>query len=102
MDPVQRIILEVGYAALSRSGYNKTTLLRQALGVFVGYGDTCWSDVNLHAPPSVFCATGTGHYISANRLSFVLGLTGPSMPVDTACSSSLVAINVAIKNLRLQ
>ena len=38
--------------------------------------------------------------ILANRVSYVLGLQGPSMTVDTACSSSLVALDVACGALR--
>ena len=37
---------------------------------------------------------------SANRLSYVLGLTGPSLALDTACSSSLVALHAACQALR--
>lgn len=36
----------------------------------------------------------------ANRVSYHLDLTGPSLPVDTACSSSLVALHLAIQGLR--
>ena len=36
----------------------------------------------------------------ANRVSFALGLKGPSMAIDTACSSSLVALDVACGKLR--
>lgn len=36
----------------------------------------------------------------ANRLSFTLGMVGPSVTVDTACSSSLVALRQACLHLR--
>ena len=34
------------------------------------------------------------------RLSYFLGLRGPSLAIDTACSSSLVAVHLACKSLR--
>ncbi|KAJ7385705.1 hypothetical protein OS493_013734 [Desmophyllum pertusum] len=37
--------------------------------------------------------------ILANRVSFCLNLTGPSIAVDTACSSSLTALKLACDNL---
>jgi acyl transferase domain-containing protein len=36
----------------------------------------------------------------ANRVSYCLDLTGPSVAVDTACSSSMVALDAALKALR--
>lgn len=36
----------------------------------------------------------------ANRLSFCLGLKGPSFGLDSACSSSLYALDLAVKAMR--
>jgi acyl transferase domain-containing protein len=36
----------------------------------------------------------------ANRVSFALNLTGPSLPVDSACSSALTAVHLACESLK--
>jgi len=36
----------------------------------------------------------------ANRVSFLLGLNGPSLTLDTACSSSAYALDVAFKYIQ--
>src|SRR5262249_6671698 len=38
--------------------------------------------------------------IIANRVSYSLGLRGPSMAIDAACSSSLVALHLGCESLR--
>ena len=45
-------------------------------------------------------STGCALSVVANRISFSLNLTGPSLTVDTACSSSLVAFDIAFGHLQ--
>ncbi len=46
-----------------------------------------------------YFATGLSHAVAAGRVSYVLGLRGPSLALDTACSSSLVAVHLACQSL---
>ncbi|WP_434042178.1 MULTISPECIES: type I polyketide synthase [Sorangium] len=102
MDPQQRLLLEVTWEALERAGQPPERLAGTRAGVFVGvvmtdYDRVCAAE---DAALDMYAITGTGHCFPAGRLSYVLGLQGPSMAVDTACSSSLVAIHLACQSLR--
>ena len=102
MDPQQRLLLEVAWEALERCGQAPHALQGSRTGVFVGissndYSQRQFSDRTLL---DAYAGTGNAHSIAANRLSYLLGLRGPSMAVDTACSSSLVSLHLACQSLR--
>ena len=104
MDPQQRLLLEVAYEALEDAGQPPDALSGSRAGVFVGsynddYAHLQWSQRD---QIDAYTSTGTAQGITANRLSFLLNLRGPSLTVDTACSSSLVAVHLACQSLRAQ
>ena len=102
MDPQQRLLLEVAWEALEHANIPPTALYGTATGVFVGI--TCFDHaIRISRDPANFNAyagTGSALNMAPGRLSYVLGLTGPSMAVDTACSSSLVCLHLACQSLR--
>ncbi|MFJ9953471.1 type I polyketide synthase [Kitasatospora sp. NPDC091207] len=102
-DPQQRLMLELGWEALEHAGIVPATLDGGDVGVFFG---AIWDDyatlLHQRGPQAVTQHTVTGLHRSmiANRLSYTLGLRGPSMVIDTGQSSSLVAVHQACESLR--
>jgi myxalamid-type polyketide synthase MxaE and MxaD len=104
MDPQQRLLLEVSWEALERAGVAPDALSETRTGVFVGTGPSDYAQLHFHAgdPAAIDVYDGTGNAgcFAPGRLSYVMGLQGPSLMVDTACSSSLVAVHLACRSLR--
>ncbi len=102
MDPQQRLFLQTAYKAVEEAGYRPSDLAEGTTGLFVGVGSHDYYDLLRDAgvPVEAFTTTGMFHAILANRVSYLLNLSGPSFPVDTACSSSLVALRSAVESLR--
>ncbi|WP_158613084.1 type I polyketide synthase [Nocardiopsis sp. Huas11] len=104
IDPQHRFVLEVAWEALENAGIAPDSLKGSRTGVFVGMGGSDYERLRLAAGGSSFhdgyTATGSALNFAANRLSYALGLEGPSLVVDTACSSSLVALHLACQSLR--
>lgn len=105
MDPQHRILLETAWRAVEHSGYAPTDLADSNTGVFVGLATHDYlgmaSDELTYPEIEAYMAIGTSNAAAAGRISYRLGLQGPSVAVDTACSSSLVAIHQACQALRL-
>ena len=103
LDPQQRLILEVTWEALENAGIRPASLRETKTGVFTGISTSDYYQLLAgRAPEEIdsYMGSGNAHSITAGRLSFLLGLRGPSMAIDTACSSSLVAIHTACQSLR--
>ncbi|MDT0317188.1 type I polyketide synthase [Streptomyces millisiae] len=104
VDPQHRLVLEVAWEALEHAGIAPDSLRGTRTGVFVGMGGSDFERLRLSAGDvsavDGYFATGSAQNMAANRLSFALGLEGPSLVVDTACSSSLVAVHLACQALR--
>jgi acyl transferase domain-containing protein/ribosomal protein S18 acetylase RimI-like enzyme/aryl carrier-like protein len=100
-DPQQRILLELAWSCLEDAGLLPAHLRGTRTGVFVGASNCDYSRLIQAArvETEAHHATGSSLAIIANRLSYFLDLSGPSMLIDTACSSSLVALHTAIQSL---
>ena len=104
VDPQHRLVLEVAWEALEHAGIAPDSLRGSRTGVFVGMGGSDYERLTASGGDMAgldgYTATGGAQNFAANRLSYVLGIEGPSLVVDTACSSSLVALHLACQALR--
>ncbi len=105
MDPQQRLILELSWEALEDAGIAPHSLVGTDTGVFMA---SCWGDyaalAHYRGPDSQITphtATGMHDGIIANRVSYLLGLQGPSMAIDAACAGSLVSVHVGCQSIQL-
>ena len=104
LDPQHRLVLEVTWEALENAGLAPTALAGSQTGVFVGITISEYLQLihkslvleNLDA----YQASGNTLNAAAGRVSYFLGLNGPTMALDTACSSSLVGVHLASQSLR--
>ena len=101
-DPQQRILLELAWACLENAAVPPATLKGTGTGVFIGASNSDYSRLIQDAGLEIEAhyATGSALAALANRISYFLDLSGPSLLIDTACSSSLVALHAAMRSLR--
>ncbi|RDH77611.1 acyltransferase domain-containing protein [Mycolicibacterium moriokaense] len=95
LDPQQRLLLQTAWRALEDGGIDPRSLSATPAGVFVGMMSSEWGIRQMTdlAAITAFRGTGSGYFMTANRISYHLNLTGPSMAIDSACSSSLMAVH---------
>ncbi|CAK9800538.1 Fatty acid synthase [Anthophora quadrimaculata] len=102
LDPMCRMLLEHSYEAILDAGINPRQLRGTNTAVVIGSciseSEKTWFYEKLQA--NGFGITGCSRAMLANRISYFLGLHGPSYAIDTACSSSLVALDQAYRMIR--
>ncbi|WP_436764170.1 type I polyketide synthase, partial [Streptosporangium sp. V21-05] len=99
MDPQQRLVLELSWEALEDAGIVPESLRDTGTSVYIGamagdYAQLLQGNVSRHS------LTGLSRALLANRISYTLGLQGPSLTVDSAQSASLTAVHLACESLR--
>ncbi|GAA1454889.1 type I polyketide synthase [Nocardiopsis tropica] len=104
MDPQHRLFLETSWQALEDAGYDAARHDGR-IGVFGGASTTAYLDnlmSNLEQGERIKGENvGLAFELAflTSRVSYKLGLRGPSFPVQTACSSALVAVHTACQSL---
>jgi amino acid adenylation domain-containing protein len=103
-DPQYRLFLECAWEALEVAGYDPRTY-PGGIGVYAGAGSSSYA-INVYSHPEAL-ETMTPLQVSmaldkdflTTRVSYKLGLRGPSVVVQTACSTSLVSVHLACQAL---
>jgi len=103
MDPQLRLYHEYTWTALEDAGYDPGTY-RGRIGVYAGaYPGISWVSTTLKGARDsseqydVSVLNNVSGY--GTRISYKLGLRGPSLSLQTACSTSLVAVHMACRGL---
>src|ERR1051325_2823190 len=105
VDPQERLFLEVAWEALEDAGYYPEILTNEDgsrdIGVFVGAVWAMYQMFGSEDDPSGQKVSPNSFFWSiANRVSYWMNLSGPSLTVDTACSSSLTALYLACEAIQ--
>lgn len=99
MDVCQRHILETSYEALIDASFSKKQLMRSLIGVYIGAATTEFQYAeNCNEGVGTSCAGA----ITSNRISFCLGLQGPSYTTDLGAASGLASVSMAVNSIRFQ
>ncbi len=101
LDPQHRIALEVAWEALEHAGIDPSSLAGSASGVFLAISNCDYGRRVFRRTEAIdaYASTGNIPSVASGRISYMLGLNGPSAVVDTACSGSLVAMHLAAQSL---
>ncbi|NEW71388.1 type I polyketide synthase, partial [Streptomyces rhizosphaericus] len=103
MDPQQRLTLELTWEALEDAGILPDRLRDSRTGVYIGViADDYATLIRRGGPEAIdrHSFTGLHRGIIANRVSYHLGLRGPSLTLDAGQASSLAAIHLACEGIR--
>ncbi len=103
MDPQHRLFLECAWEALENAGYDARRWPGR-IGVYAGAGMNSYFRHVLASSAAaglgeMQAKLGIDKDFLTTRVSYRLGLEGPSVAVQTACSTSLVAVHIACQAL---
>lgn len=100
MNPAQRLFMQCAYEALEDAGYGGNRIISSKTSVFAGVAELGQPRYeNFLGEKDGTSFLGNANSIIPTRISYYLGLAGPSMVVDSACSSSLLGVHLACESL---
>jgi acyl transferase domain-containing protein len=106
MDPQHRVFLEACWQALENAGHPARPGTDRSIGVFGGARMNQYAFLSGRGRGEDHTELDELDFLLGNdkdylcsRVSYHLGLTGPSVVVQSACSSSLVAVSLAAQSL---
>jgi myxalamid-type polyketide synthase MxaB len=104
LDPQQRLLLELSVEAAENAFVPLESLKGTKTGVYVGISSNDYSGAHYFSGQldklGTYSMLGSMMNTASGRVSYYLGLEGPSLSVDTACSSSLYSTHLAMEALR--
>lgn len=105
LDPQQRLLLEIAWDTLESAGCDPERY-PGTIGIWAGTRSGDYLQQLLQTRPDVVERSGIFQVtlandkdFAANRVAYLLGLTGPAIAVYSACSTSLVAVHEATRGL---
>lgn len=104
-NPQHRVFLECCHELLERAGALKEAAALR-IGIYAGEGFNRYffklaeSSSHLGEASDLLTLVGNDKDFLATKVSYKLGLTGPSLSIQTACSTSLTAVVMACDALR--
>ncbi|KIN31505.1 Malonyl CoA-acyl carrier protein transacylase [Bacillus subtilis] len=102
MDPQQRILLQLVCTSIENSGYSLDEFRKSRTSVILNSsGGPKLEYANLANGFHPTLITGNAFPMSAGRISYYLGLQGPSMMIDTSCSSALTCLHESCNKILL-
>ncbi|MBA0045039.1 type I polyketide synthase [Mycobacteroides sp. LB1] len=101
IDPQHRVLLETSWQAVEHAGMNPRSLAGSQTAVFVG---VTHNDYQLLAADAgdlgaTYGFAGTNLSMASGRISYALGVHGPSYAVDAGCASGLLTVHMASQSL---
>lgn len=101
IDPQHRVLLETSWQAVEHAGIDPRALAGSQTGVFVGVTHNDYQLVAADAADlgGPYGFAGTNFCMASGRISYALGVHGPSLTVDAGCAAGLATVHMGCQSL---